>query len=497
MANINFGLLDTQYPEKLANAFVRTPEQQNANMLQAMQMQQLMDQREQAQYALGKSRREETGLAAFGAGLKALGPDPSPDAVAQLFMAHPSPEMQKAGLGMLQEARASAAYGKLAPMGGATTAPAAAPASPFTANMMANRAALPTFGDNQLAATAGATPASAPAATRESQIAQLEARLTQVSPLARYSPEAKAEQARITDRIKELSKPQVLAQGGTFIPGPGLAPITAPEATSQDIRTMQALGYPNTQAGYTAFRDAQRQDRLLTPAEEEQRIRIAGASRAPAQPRPEQPLERVVDPATGKIIFVSREEALRNRMTPANTVEKPMTQAQRVKYAKDKVSDKDVVTGALAVTGELEKLTDELVGNPDKKIAPAPGLNSITGYSALTNPLALPSGNARKALQKLETFKGKIMALGRQLASQEGKLGNMAVQEWKFVSDAVQKIDPAAGNLDAQMRDVVRQSKEYALRQQSKYDDTYADDLTAPPAGATNAPGQWGKAVAE
>jgi hypothetical protein len=98
----------------------------------------------------------------------------------------------------------------------------------------------------------------------------------------------------------------------------------------------------------------------------------------------------------------------------------------------------------------------------------------------LTNPLALPSGDARKALQKLETFKGKIMALGRQLASQEGKLGNMAVQEWKFVSDAVQKIDPAAGNLDVQMRDVVRQAREYSQRQQSKYDDTYADDLTAP-----------------
>ena len=39
MANINFGLLDTQYPEKLANAFVRSPEQQNANILQVMQMQ--------------------------------------------------------------------------------------------------------------------------------------------------------------------------------------------------------------------------------------------------------------------------------------------------------------------------------------------------------------------------------------------------------------------------------------------------------------------------
>jgi hypothetical protein len=34
------------------------------------------------------------------------------------------------------------------------------------------------------------------------------------------------------------------------------APAAAPEATSQDIRTMQALGYPNTPAGYAAFREA-------------------------------------------------------------------------------------------------------------------------------------------------------------------------------------------------------------------------------------------------
>jgi hypothetical protein len=247
--------------------------------------------------------------------------------------------------------------------------------------------------------------------------------------------------------------------------------------TAPDAALMKQLGYPLTQAGFQAFRDAQRQERMLTPAEEAQRIRIANASRPPAQPRADSPLVAIVGP-DGNPILVSRENAVGK--PPANTAEKPMTQAQRVKYNKDKVSDKDVVTGAFAVTGELEKLTDELVGNPDKKIAPAPGLSSITGFSALTNPLALPSGDARKALQKLETFKGKIMALGRQLASQEGKLGNMAVQEWKFVSDAVQKIDPAAGNLDVQMRDVVRQAREYSQRQQSKYDDTYADDLTAP-----------------
>jgi hypothetical protein len=54
---------------------------------------------------------------------------------------------------------------------------------------------------------------------------------------------------------------------------------------------MRQLGYPLTQAGYQAFRDAQRQERMLSPAEEEQRVRIATASRAPrpeALPRTQQ-----------------------------------------------------------------------------------------------------------------------------------------------------------------------------------------------------------------
>ena len=66
MANINFGLLDTQYPEKLANAFVRSPEQQNANMLQAMQMQGFVNQNELAQSQLRAARRAEEGQALLG-----------------------------------------------------------------------------------------------------------------------------------------------------------------------------------------------------------------------------------------------------------------------------------------------------------------------------------------------------------------------------------------------------------------------------------------------
>ena len=44
-----------------------------------------------------------------------------------------------------------------------------------------------------------------------------------------------------------------------------------------EITNMKALGYPLTQDGFKAFREAQRQERLLTPEEEAQKLRLARA----------------------------------------------------------------------------------------------------------------------------------------------------------------------------------------------------------------------------
>jgi hypothetical protein len=104
---------------------------------------------------------------------------------------------------------------------------------------------------------------------------------------------------------------QVLSQYG--------AAAAAAPATPADVATMKSLGFPLTQQGYEQFRAAQRQERMLSPEEERQRIRIAQASRPPAQPRAESPPVAVVDEATGKVKYVSREEAMGR--TPATAIE--------------------------------------------------------------------------------------------------------------------------------------------------------------------------------
>jgi hypothetical protein len=235
--------------------------------------------------------------------------------------------------------------------------------------------------------------------------------------------------------------------------------------------------------------------------------RFITAPREPAPVAPSAPVA-VMGP-DGRPQYVSREQAIGmtpftpasvkfigggagggTRAAPAAPAPKPMTELQQQSSRKVMAADKTSVKASQSVVGELEKLTDELVGNPEKGIRPDPGLAGISGFQALLP--SLPKSDARKAQQKLETMKGKVMAFGRQLASLEGKLGNMAVQEWKFVSDSIQAIDPAAGNLDVQLRDIVRQAKNFANTVQERYDLTYegAEPTAAPTAAPSGAGGK-------
>jgi hypothetical protein len=52
-------------------------------------------------------------------------------------------------------------------------------------------------------------------------------------------------------------------------------------AESADVQTMRALGIPVTPEGYQTFTGAKRADRLLTPEEEAQKVRIGQATRPP------------------------------------------------------------------------------------------------------------------------------------------------------------------------------------------------------------------------
>lgn len=114
-----------------------------------------------------------------------------------------------------------------------------------------------------------------------------------------------ADQGTATSQLQQLlamppeQRSQVLSQYGAAAAAPPAAP-----ATPAEIATMKALGFPLTPQGYAQYRDSQRQERMLSPEEEAQRVRIALASRPLPQPRePREPAVRTtkVELADGSI----------------------------------------------------------------------------------------------------------------------------------------------------------------------------------------------------
>jgi hypothetical protein len=134
---------------------------------------------------------------------------------------------------------------------------------------------------------------------RQSQVAKLFGDVPTPAPTNAMAPAGAMPQAapvanamaptapNLADLVRRRN--QALALGETAVATAINSDIERLSKSSEtpEVVTMKALGYPLTQAGFQAYRDAQRQERMLNPAEEAQKIRIANASRPPAQPRPE------------------------------------------------------------------------------------------------------------------------------------------------------------------------------------------------------------------
>ena len=411
-------------------------------LAQVSQIQSSQRQGEMAQMQLAKMRRDEQGLAEYSRKVAAMGGPSDPIEIAKAYLAHPDVEMQKFGANLFQKALAVAGYKALSPdIAAAAPTVEGAPAGQTNALIPAGGTA-PIGQTNALLSTVGAAPP-ASTATVESRLAEIRVKLARLEPFtgANGAPGAIREADMLKLEAGELLKSRNVAQGNTLV-RPGLPNFTAPLAVTPE----KAPTPPAMVAEYTfaktpdggsykgSFADFKRLNRPAASA---------GAGGA----------------STGK----------------------PLTALQERKAKETEVAQRSVVKSADTAATELETLADTLLGNPSKKIQPHPGLGGITGFMSVLP--SMPESEARSAQQKLDTFKGKVMAFGRLLAVQQGKLGNMAVSEWKFISDAIEKIDPAANNFNDQLRDVVRQAKDFAAAKRETFDELY--DSTTPPNAPT------------
>jgi hypothetical protein len=255
-----------------------------------------------------------------------------------------------------------------------------------------------------------------------------------------------------------------------------------------DAALMKQLGYPQTPEGFRAYQEAKR----APPPATKNIANVSPGDFTPASlarfntsgnygdlvlkpvdrpPRQEQPLERVIDSVTGKPILVSREEAVKNRMTPASAEMglKPLTELQTIKLRTDVAKDYKTATTTLSQMDDLLESID--------RVKTAPGLSAAAGYTGKLP--SFPGGAAAQAETRLANLRGKVTALGKSLASATGAIGSIATQEWKVLADQVANLDETkgAGPLLEQISLIEEQTAGAIARIRDQYEKTRSEDF--------------------
>jgi hypothetical protein len=192
------------------------------------------------------------------------------------------------------------------------------------------------------------------------------------------------------------------------------------------------------------------------------------ASRPPGQPRPEQPPVPVVDPKTGKVILVSRDEAIANRLTPASAMESltpKEIQNREAKYPQATTAVKTFQTSAEKLATDLETLAD------------SKGLEGITGVIGGRTPAITKDARAAEALFKSIVARGGFNELQnlRNASPTGGALGNISNAEGQQLKNAFAPLELTqnASDLKAALKRAAVETRASANRIKETYDLTY------------------------
>lgn len=349
---------------------------------------------------------------------------------------------------------------------------AATPAKPITA-LAPGALGSGTFGVmpepiNALAPKATETPqptnamVAAPVADNAPDVNALRRQLFMLSSV--NDPRAKAMADVIKGQITEASKPYVV--GGRLVTGAGKELYTAPEKASAPPAMVAEYTFAKTPegGGYVGSFEKFVRDRAI-------------AARPPGAPRQEAAPVAVVDPATGKQIFVSREEALRNRMTPASAMENLAPKEIQKREA--------ALPQATSAVQGFESKSDKFIADL-MALRDHPGLSSITGIAAGRMPGLTSEGRAAQALYDKVVAKGGFQALQdlRDASKTGGALGNVSNQEGKQLTASFAAIDRRqdAPDVKAAIDQAIADIQGSKTRMREAYDVTYSYKSGATPA---------------
>jgi hypothetical protein len=125
-------------------------------------------------------------------------------------------------------------------------------------------------------------------------------------------------------------------------------------------------------------------------------------------------------------------------------------------------------TGVVAAVDAVRKLS------PTQKEA-------VTGFSGYV-PSVLPS--SRSADTAIKNLQGKVTQMGKATASLSGAIGQMAVQEWKIVSDMIAALDVTGmepADLDNQLDIIEATARRAAQTTRDAYESQYAEEFARYP----------------
>jgi hypothetical protein len=271
------------------------------------------------------------------------------------------------------------------------------------------------------------------------------------------TPQALAWAQAREKELGEMTKPQVVAAGSSvYVPGRGFI-ATADEKTPPPPAMVAEYEFAKTPKG-GGFTGSYQQ--FVTAR--------AAAGRAPAQTPQPQPPVAVVDPVTGKQVYVTREEALSKKMTPASAMEglaPKEIQAREAKFPAATSAIKTFESSADRLAADLEKL------------AKHPGLSGISGLVYGRTPAVTKDARAAQALYDSIVARGGFQELQnmRSASPTGGALGNVSNQEGQYLRDAFAPINRTqdTADLSRALTEAAGATRSSKQRLREAYDMTY------------------------
>lgn len=177
----------------------------------------------------------------------------------------------------------------------------------------------------------------------------------------------------------------------------------------------------------------------------------------------------------GEVYAKEKARAKAQREAALEAGPKPLTVPQEAKLRENITKDYksarstidmmlNPVAGVVAAVNNVRKLS------PTQKEA-------VTGYSGYLPTIYAGTKSADTAVKNL---KGKVTEMGKSVAALTGAIGQMAVQEWRIVSDMIASLDlegMGAADLDTQLDIIEAQARRAAAVTRDAYENQYVEEF--------------------